>query len=49
MMSIKKKHLWEPTDNQGYKMECLRCGLEIEFEDQKNWEKTIKSICKKIA
>lgn len=26
---IHNPHMWEPTDNQGYCMQCVKCGKNI--------------------
>lgn len=45
------KHNWEPTDNQGYEMQCTQCGKEISIfgdvnEDGKTeWDMEIDAEC----
>ena len=41
------KHEWEPTDNQGYSMECLNCGLHIGIQDTEEWNKHLNAECPK--
>lgn len=41
------KHKWEPTDNQGYALECLSCGKNISFVHNENWSKTLHESCEK--
>lgn len=38
------KHDWEPVDNQGYTMECERCGTHIYIESSE-WDKEIDAEC----
>ena len=38
------KHDLEPTDNQGYCMECTRCGEHIYIESP-SWNKHIDADC----
>ena len=38
------KHDWEPVDNQGYTMECVRRGAQIYFESPE-WDEEIDADC----
>ncbi len=38
------KHDWEPVDNQGYTMECVRCGAHIYFESPE-WNEEVDADC----
>lgn len=38
------KHDWEPVDNQGYTMRCVRCGAYISMESS-DWDKEIDADC----
>jgi len=39
------KHNWNPTDTQGYDMECSICGLYITIYDAESWDKHLDDIC----
>lgn len=40
------KHQWEPTDNQGYAMQCQQCGENISFANNKEWNSKLHGTCK---
>lgn len=40
------KHEWDPTDTECHAMQCLKCGLEIFFEDAKDWNRNLDGECK---
>ncbi|MEW6770043.1 MAG: hypothetical protein AB1330_01435 [Bacillota bacterium] len=46
------KHDWAVTDNQGYCMQCIKCGKEIihpvltgDFTDEDEWSAEIDADC----
>ena len=39
------KHTFEPTDNQGYSMQCIHCGIEWSVYDKK-WDIIQEEDCK---
>ena len=43
--SIKKKrHDWAVSDDQGYCMQCVCCGMEIYFFSE-TWDEEIDALC----
>lgn len=40
-----KKHDWEPTDSQGYSMECSKCGLAISIHQAESWNANLEADC----
>lgn len=38
------KHDWEPVDNQGYTLECMRCGAHIYIESPE-WTEEFDADC----
>jgi ribulose 1,5-bisphosphate synthetase/thiazole synthase len=43
-------HNWQPTDTQGYHMECLECEIDIVL-DTPEWDKEVEAACfpKKVS
>lgn len=47
----RNKHEWEPTDSQGYCMECINCGMyisiymELDEDGESQWSKEIDADC----
>ena len=40
-----KLHEFEPTDSQGWEMQCLKCGKEINIFQVKEYEEALKEKC----
>ena len=40
-----KTHEWEPTDTQGYAMECTGCGKFISIDNGEEWDKSMHEEC----
>lgn len=40
-----QKHDWEPTDNQGHSMECVRCGIYIGISEPEIWNEHLNAEC----
>lgn len=39
-------HDFEPTDSQGYSMECTKCGRTISISEDEDWNKGLEEKCK---
>lgn len=46
-MENKKPHVFEPTDNQGYAMECTSCGKPISIYENEEWNQSLIEACPK--
>lgn len=44
-MKTTTAHEWEPTDSQGYSMQCSRCGESIYIEHP-SWDEKIDAPCR---
>ncbi|MDF2879632.1 MAG: hypothetical protein K0R54_189 [Clostridiaceae bacterium] len=45
---INKLHEFEPTDSQGYSMECEKCGKPISIYEVEDWDKSLKEECTQL-
>jgi hypothetical protein len=44
-METNKLHVFEPTDNQGYAMQCTSCGKSISIYRKKEWDQSLIEAC----
>jgi hypothetical protein len=43
------KHDFQPTDSEGYGMECSKCGRIIYFEERNDWDLAQTEECKGVV
>lgn len=47
-VSKSQLHIFEPTDSQGYSMECIRCGRVICIDESDCWDRALEENCSNL-